>query len=62
MNDVALNAPAVAAVHLPFVVITGGVCLSHTNRSRKSLLRLKMSIQRLWTSDSWTSSGMTVRG
>src|SRR5262249_32469473 len=52
-------APA-AVGHLPFVVITGGACLSHTNRCRKSLLRLKMSIQRLGISDSWTSSGMTV--
>src|SRR5262249_55054825 len=54
--------PTVLAVvvHFPFVVITGGVCLSHTKRCRKSLLRLKMSIHRLWISDSWTSSGMTV--
>ena len=44
----------------PAAAAAGGLCFSHTNRCRNSLLRPKMSIQRLCTSDSCTSSGVTV--
>ena len=57
-NDHQIERPGSAA-YFPFVA-AGGVCFSQTKRCRKSLLRLKMSIQRAWISDSWTSSGMTV--
>ena len=40
--------------------MSGGVCFSHTNRRRKSVLWFHTSIQRLCKRDSCVSSGKIV--